>query len=191
LKYGEKYKQTERFTDIKEEMIKSNDIIGDFLQKHIIQTNDERDIIGREEIHEIFKQYNQKSLITQSQLKDDLVDRGYKYEWKPKRKGVQGIFRGYKITHDGSETLEDEINEQLKQTNDELKNKNDNLLRKIEELQKQLLKLEQQNAKNEEMIVIKPKKQIVRSPVIVSDTEDETEDEDEYEKNLLAQWNKI
>lgn len=153
------YQQPECFRDAKQEIVSSNDVVKDFIDKFLIRTENEKDIVGKVEMHELFKTFKPKSLITEQQLRDDLTDKGFTYLWKPKKKGVQGVFNKCKINFEcGKESSlsELELENTLEITKEELskaKLENINLLKELEELRKQINKQTTPEVKE----IVKPK----------------------------------
>lgn len=89
---GKKYKQPANFIKAKDEIICSQDIIQDFIDKAIIKTDLETDRIGREQMHRLFMSNYPKSLITQTQLISSLKQKNIKYNCDFRAQGVKGCF---------------------------------------------------------------------------------------------------
>ena len=124
---GEIIKQTPAFEDFKEEVIQSNDIIQDFIDKYIVKTDSESDKVSKIEMHNKFKEFQPRSNITIEQLRDDLKNKDFIYEWKPKMNGIQGIYLKCRINHNG-------INDDLE--NDRIDNNANDTKKYIDEIEK-------------------------------------------------------
>jgi phage/plasmid-associated DNA primase len=116
---GEILKQTPSFQEFKDEIIQSNDIIQDFIDKYIIKTDSESDRVSKIEMHNKFKEFQPRSNITIEQLRDDLKNKDFVYEWKPKINGIQGIYLKCRINHNGFD--DDLENDRIDNTANETK----------------------------------------------------------------------
>jgi phage/plasmid-associated DNA primase len=168
LKYhnGEVFPQPESFRDIKDEIVHSNDVIGDFIEKYMIKTDNEKDKVGKSEAYDMFKQFKPKSLITEAQFREDMQHKGFEYQWKPKKNGIQGIFIKCKMNLVGNIEELDYENQFMEMENENLRlsSENTKLQDQIKQLQEQIKQLqEQQNTNNIPVVnkpVVKPRKKI-------------------------------
>ncbi len=93
-------KFNENFNESKDIIIDSNDFIQDFIDSKIIITNEPKDRIGKNQIHDAFKiMYPTKHLST-LQLITALKEKKLKYEAKHRCDKIQGCFVGVKLCND-------------------------------------------------------------------------------------------
>lgn len=121
---GEILKQTPSFQEFKDEIIQSNDIIQDFIDKYIVRTDSETDRVSKIDMHNKFKEFQPRSNITIEQLRDDLKNKDFIYEWKPKMNGIQGIYMKCRINHNGiddeleNDTIDNNLNQNKRYTDE-------------------------------------------------------------------------
>jgi len=125
------YQQTKNFKDTKNEVISSNDKIGDFIDRSLILTNDTTHRIGKEQMYEKYKHYYPKDLISQIQLINALKDKQIAYSCDMRCEKVKGCFYGVKFNDDTKCFIQVE---EPKYTDEYV----ESLLMKIKELEKQL-----------------------------------------------------
>ena len=171
---GKIYKQTQAFRDIKEEIVFSNDVVQDFVSKYLVKTENPSDKVGKTEMYDLFKLFKPKSLITEAQLRDDLQNKDFKYEWKPKKNGIQGVFTYCRINDccDSEMNLETQVLE-YESANVKLTSENNKLKAEMEELKKQLERLTFKAVPVEpkpEVKKVEPKPE-VKKVVVVDDLE--------------------
>jgi hypothetical protein len=91
------YKQTPNFRDTKDEIVVSNDIIQDFIDQHLTNTNNDNDRIGRDEMYESFKSAFPKSIITPTQLLNSLKQKDIIYSASYRYNNLRGCYSGIKF----------------------------------------------------------------------------------------------
>lgn len=92
---GEKIKYTKNFTDSKDIVIASNDYIQDFIDSNLILTNDEKERIGKKEMHMKFSLCNPNRHLKELDIITALKEKGVKYDKGIRSKtGVRGCFCG-------------------------------------------------------------------------------------------------
>ena len=102
---GEKIKYNSNFQETTETIISSNDIIQDFIDEKLSLTNNEKDRIGKEEMHKLFISKYPNKRITQLQLISDLKAKNIKYDRQMRANRVQGCFYGVKVYNDLDDDL--------------------------------------------------------------------------------------
>lgn len=163
---GKIIKQTPSFEEFKEEVIQSNDIIQDFVDKYVIRTEDANDKIGKTEMYNKFKEFQPKSNITMEQLRDDLKNKDFEYLWKPKCNGIQGIFIKCRLNSHGHC---DELDEELKSNMiiNNAPSDREKFIDEIEKLKAEVARLNKvidsktKSDKNAIVITSKPKAQVI------------------------------
>jgi hypothetical protein len=181
---GEIIKSTPAFQDFKDEIIKSNDVVQDFIDKYIVKTNCESDKVGKNEMYNKFKEFQPKSNITAEQLRDDLKNKDFEYDFKKKLHNLHGVFLKCRINYS-------DVNEELEQ--DLIDNdKNKEIIEKqAKEIEKQAKEIEKQAKEIEELkkMVMKFNVELVKENTVnIKQTEDETTDDDFNE--FLTTFNK-
>jgi phage/plasmid-associated DNA primase len=165
---GEILKQTPSFQEFKDEIIQSNDIIQDFIDKYIIKTDSENDRVSKIEMHNKFKEFQPRSNITIEQLRDDLKNKDFVYEWKPKMNGIQGIYLKCRINHNG---FDDDLE------NDRIDNTANETKKYIDEIEKLKAEIQRLNKIIEQPVIPK----VVVQP---KETKKITVIDDDLEKDL-------
>jgi len=165
---GEILKQTPSFQEFKDEIIQSNDIIQDFIDKYIIRTDSENDRVSKIEMHNKFKEFQPRSNITIEQLRDDLKNKDFVYEWKPKINGIQGIYLKCRINHNG---FDDDLE------NDRIDNNANETKKYIDEIEKLKAEIKRLNKIIEQPVIPK----VVVQP---KETKKITVIDDDLEKDL-------
>lgn len=76
---GKVYPLTDNFKETKANIVDTNDIVKEFIQKHLEITGNEKDKLSIDSIFDNFKIYNKDSRITKQQLMSSLKDKGLIY----------------------------------------------------------------------------------------------------------------
>lgn len=131
------YKQTSNFKDTKDTIVSSNDIIQDFIDKCLTITKQDKDRIGRDEMHELFKTNFARSIITPTQLLSSLKQKDIDYKADYRHNGLKGCFVGVKVKEEEDENKHPELDgKTIREV--VLEKEIENLKRQIEDLQSQL-----------------------------------------------------
>ena len=149
LKNKKCYLPTENFKETKNKVIDINDVVGEFLDAKITITKNLKDRIGKNQMHEEFKLFNEQSRITERQLMGILQNKGIDYETQCSIKGVKGVYTCVKFkTNEEMNEIEEENNNEIKL----LQIKLNEALKKNKELEEIIKKLkeEKQTPKCEE-----------------------------------------
>lgn len=110
----------------------TNDYFQDFIDKHLLKTNNEKHRIGKEAMKKLFLETYPEKHVNVLQVISALVDKGIKYNKDYRSDGVKGSFYGVKIKNDVGD-IDDEDVEHLDE---------ETINQKIIELQKQLKSLQ-------------------------------------------------
>ena len=95
------YEQTDNFKNTKNEIIGSNDIIQDFIDKRLVFTNNMNDVIGKEDMLFNFNAEYPKEYMKQSDLLNRLKDKKQIiYDSQKRYQNVRGIYKSVKFYND-------------------------------------------------------------------------------------------
>jgi hypothetical protein len=166
------YKQTKNFKDTKNEVVNSNDIIGDFIDRAITITGNVEDRIGKEAMYNQFKFLYPKQILTQSQLINQLKDRKIPYNCDLRSDKVKGCFLTVAFQKHNDVIYEAvEVEEKQTYTDDYVMS----LLEKIKQLEQQLKEKDESIEEEEET---EEEKEIKGSGCVICDEEEEEEEEE-------------
>lgn len=144
---GKRYELSKNFTETKSNIIDTNDIIKEFVEHNLITTNDEKDKIDIDEMHEAFKITYTNSKITKQQLLGSLKDKGLTYNSNvrsPKDSKKRGCFICIKFNHEND--TETPIEYGFGNTKSIfIENETDKLMEEIEILKRKVKELENEN----------------------------------------------
>jgi len=136
LKDG-KVEYSKAFTTAKDDIVNANDYIQDYIDSTLIQTDDTKDRIGKNQMLELYKAtYPDKRMNVQS-LIGALKDKGIEYSSQYRYNNIRGCFVCIKLK---DEDESDAVNYSgvSKYKYDKMKTENDDLKRQLEELKQQL-----------------------------------------------------
>lgn len=101
------YQSTEEFSTAKNELIGANDIIQDFIDKTLIKTNSEDDRIGKEEMHNLFKNTYPNKHLSPIQLFNSLKQKSLEYKCDLRVNRVKGCYIKLKLKDDNDDNNDD------------------------------------------------------------------------------------
>jgi len=126
---NETFPKTKNFDETKATIIGTNDVVQDFIDKHIEITNVDSDRIGKSEMLATFKIMYPKSFMTEIQLIGALKQKRLKYDGDKRVQGIKGAYLGVRYLE--AEAEPEEFN------NDYLHNKTNSKLTDLEKLLKE------------------------------------------------------
>ena len=151
------------FKEVQAEMQDSNDIIQDFIDGEIHQTDDAKDKIGKDGMHKRFSEKYPKKFLNVLQIITSLKEKGLNYNSQVRFNGVKGSFIGVKFkSYHNPDGIDDTI--------DDTVDEKEELKKQIEQLK---MIIEKSKAKKEE-----PKKKKTKK---VKEDETDDENEDDYD----------
>ena len=149
---GKRYELSKNFKETKNNIIDTNDILKEYILNYLEKTEDEKDKLHIEELHDNLKLIYTNSKITKQQLLGSLKDKGLKYNCNVRKGEKRGCFINIKFKDlDKPETKylfgknKNPLDEGIVDDN-ETKLKNE-----IQELKKRLIELEKENEELKEL----------------------------------------
>ena len=91
------FKQTPNFTNTKDAIVSSNDIIQDYIDRYLVITNNDSDRIGRDDMYEHFKVIYPKSYMTPTQLLNSLKQKEISYKADYRINKLKGCYSEIKF----------------------------------------------------------------------------------------------
>jgi hypothetical protein len=168
---GTKPKFNKNFTDTKDSVLNSNDILQDFIDGHLIISPKSDDRISKSDMEVQFKKIYPDKHLSMVQLITSLKDKGLNYNPSMRVHGVRGCFTHIKLKVKklvGNVIQQNDCSDYMLDIEQKLIDAN----KKIEELQSQLLEAQQTKPSN---IKVKVKK--VKVKVKKEEETEETDDE--------------
>lgn len=171
---GKTYELSKNFKETKSNIVDTNDIIKEYVESHLIKTNNEKDKIDLDEIHETFKTNYPNSKITKQQLLGQLKDKGFVYNSNvrsPKDSKKRGCFVNVKFNDNEEEKgnpldngVEDsDDKKELIKQNERLQEENDKLKAELEKMKALLLSLQKPKPQTDEELE-KELTELIQSP---------------------------
>ncbi len=156
---GKRYELSKNFKETKSNIVDTNDVLKEFIENHLVKTEDEKDKIDLEEMHESFKAIYPNSKITKQQLLGSLKDKGLKYNSSarsPKDTKKRGCFICVKYENSSNEEeSKTDYSFGVHPIDQGIENQEMKYLNKIKELEEKLKLLEEENK------VLKDSKKVV------------------------------